>query len=158
MLSLSLLGKPAIQHNDHPLPRKPPKKAQALLFYLSMSGYPCTRESLATLLWSANCSNHGRILVTHSSKLSVLPSLSGSVNPSRKGPRYNLPAARDLLLHIEDNFNLVPILKHLAVIFKLDGKMAQAKQILNQALKLAIPLRHPETQRIRDELTQFDEN
>ncbi len=51
-LNLSFLGPPQINLNDEPLSGLSTNKAQALLFYLAVTGETHTRHALATLLWS----------------------------------------------------------------------------------------------------------
>jgi DNA-binding SARP family transcriptional activator/predicted ATPase len=50
-LSLRLLGKPEIKMDDKPVTGFISSKAQALLFYLAVTGTTHARESLAALLW-----------------------------------------------------------------------------------------------------------
>ena len=51
-LSLRLLGTPQAARGGAPLTGFISAKAQALLYYLAVTGRPHTRESLAGLLWS----------------------------------------------------------------------------------------------------------
>src|SRR5258706_10344857 len=51
-LSLRLLGTPQAARGGVPLAGFISAKAQALLYYLAVTGRPHTRESLAGLLWS----------------------------------------------------------------------------------------------------------
>lgn len=50
-LQLFLLGKPRLQWDGQPLAGLVSAKAQALLFYLAVTGQPCPRSALAGLLW-----------------------------------------------------------------------------------------------------------
>ncbi|GAB4157085.1 MAG: BTAD domain-containing putative transcriptional regulator [Candidatus Promineifilaceae bacterium] len=50
-LELSLLGTPLIALDGHPVPDLVSHKAQALLFYLAVTGQSYSRERLAGLLW-----------------------------------------------------------------------------------------------------------
>jgi DNA-binding SARP family transcriptional activator len=50
-LQLFLLGKPRLQWDGQPLTGLVSAKAQALLFYLAVTGQPCSRSALAGLLW-----------------------------------------------------------------------------------------------------------
>lgn len=52
ILRLSLLGSPQVLLDDHPLTSSfATNKAQALLFYLAVTGQPHSRDSIAALLW-----------------------------------------------------------------------------------------------------------
>src|SRR5262245_27884220 len=51
LLSLRLLGKPEVKLDDKPVTGFISSKAQALLFYLAVTGTAHARESLAALLW-----------------------------------------------------------------------------------------------------------
>ena len=50
-LRLTLLGSPRLLMGDQPLTGFATNKAQALLFYLAVTGQPHSRDQLATLLW-----------------------------------------------------------------------------------------------------------
>ncbi len=51
-LQLELLGTPSIEVGGAPLEGWRYGKAEALLYYLAVTGRPHSRESLAALLWS----------------------------------------------------------------------------------------------------------
>jgi len=51
-LHLNLLGKPQITLGETPLTGFGTAKAEALLYYLAITGRPHSRETLADLLWS----------------------------------------------------------------------------------------------------------
>ena len=51
ILRLTLLGSPQVLLGDQPVTAFATYKAQALLFYLAVSGQPHSRDALATLLW-----------------------------------------------------------------------------------------------------------
>lgn len=51
-LELSLLGTPLLKLDGQPVPGLVSHKAQALLFYLAVTGQPSSRERLAGLLWA----------------------------------------------------------------------------------------------------------
>jgi len=51
-LEIHLLGAPQISYNSVVRVERPAAKAQALLYYLAMTGRPHTRVSLASLLWA----------------------------------------------------------------------------------------------------------
>lgn len=50
MMKLSLLGIPAVEHNGTPITFER-RKALALLAYLAVADQPCSRQSLAQILW-----------------------------------------------------------------------------------------------------------
>lgn len=50
-LRLALLGQPNIWLDNAPLKKRLPGKGTALLAYLAVTGLPCSRETLAGLLW-----------------------------------------------------------------------------------------------------------
>ena len=50
-LELLLLGRPIIRVGGQELAEGPPLKSQALLYYLAVTGRPCSRDLLATLFW-----------------------------------------------------------------------------------------------------------
>ncbi len=50
-LHLTLLGSPRLLLGDQPLTHFATNKAQALLFYLAVTGQPHSRDQIATLLW-----------------------------------------------------------------------------------------------------------
>jgi len=50
-LELLLLGRPIIRVGGQELAEAPPLKSQALLYYLAVTGRPCSRDLLATLFW-----------------------------------------------------------------------------------------------------------
>ncbi|MFN8494724.1 MAG: BTAD domain-containing putative transcriptional regulator [Caldilineaceae bacterium] len=52
LLRLCLLGTPRVLLDDQPLTGFVHNKAQALLFYLAVTGHPHSRAAVATLLWS----------------------------------------------------------------------------------------------------------
>lgn len=51
VLKLALLGRPQISRSDAPLVDLVSAKAQALLYYLAVTGHPHSRQALAALLW-----------------------------------------------------------------------------------------------------------
>ena len=51
ILHLTLLGKPQVTLNETPVSGFRTAKAQALLYYLAVTGRPHSRETLVDLLW-----------------------------------------------------------------------------------------------------------
>jgi DNA-binding SARP family transcriptional activator len=51
LLELTLFGSPEVRLHGHPVTGFRSSKAQALLYYLAVTGRPHTRPTLAGLLW-----------------------------------------------------------------------------------------------------------
>jgi DNA-binding SARP family transcriptional activator/predicted ATPase/ribosomal protein S18 acetylase RimI-like enzyme len=60
-LELTLLGAPTVRLGDEPVTGFRSKKAQALLFYLAVTGHPHTRPALAGLLWGEFAESQARV-------------------------------------------------------------------------------------------------